>query len=462
MKPRRKWTRCGAILVLLGILFRAHLLSASPIVTVVATLQDSGLDAFGSGFVSSPDGDVLTCYHVVVGASKIQVVYNNRLLAAEARAISPERDIARLHITSAPLPMEHLQVQFDLPPNLASQQLEVRGYVAGLFDATIQARAIQNSFVLTDQLRDTHRKNLFAVQGVKIIPLTITVFKGMSGAPLIDNGLVIGIISGSLTEGGSLGWAIAMVNARAEYLTTVEAPRAGFVWPKLKLMADGWGNLRRQSPIGESLLQKIGVFLESIDTADHLREETCAQLSPIESNASETLRIFDRHQQLLGLKLADLTSTQEGQDFKKQLDMSGDELGTAIRNWGATRNLYLSSLVELSQSIPPLVVEVRKFTNDLPMTSKNAKLSSDVHQQLGKNQDEMQKLAANLPDQSDHGPKAEILVSDLRDYFIEAHKLLISNQDEYCHLTPEFLASFRDDGRIVKELLGADAVSVTN
>jgi len=60
--------------------------------------QEFRSDAGGSGFVISPDGLVITNYHVVEGASSVKVHLNNRDYPATVKGTDPATDIALLKI----------------------------------------------------------------------------------------------------------------------------------------------------------------------------------------------------------------------------------------------------------------------------------------------------------------------------------------------------------------------------
>lgn len=179
--------------------------ASNAIVTVVITTPNRGLQAFGTGFVASNTGDVITCYHVIEGATAIRVIYKNKPYDAQAIAIAPDRDIARLHMQGVPLPTEYLETRYDLPTNIVGSRLTVEGFAAGLYNSTVDAHATQNSFVLTREMSGIENERLFASENVKVIPITLVIYRGMSGAPLISpDGKVLGIVSGSLSQGGQL------------------------------------------------------------------------------------------------------------------------------------------------------------------------------------------------------------------------------------------------------------------
>jgi len=139
----------------------------NPVVTVVIQ-ERSGVQDFGGGFVSSPKGEVLTCYHVVEGAVRIRVFYAGKFYDAKATGIAPDRDIARLEMIRPPVPTQFLKTSTLLPANVSTEQLHIVGYALGLFDQRVPAQVTQDSFAVSQQLKDQHGDSLFATTAVRL------------------------------------------------------------------------------------------------------------------------------------------------------------------------------------------------------------------------------------------------------------------------------------------------------
>ncbi|MDP9120520.1 MAG: Do family serine endopeptidase [Acidobacteriota bacterium] len=71
--------------------------------------EDYRSDAGGSGFVISPDGLVVTNYHVVEGATEVKVRLDDRDYTAKVKGIDPNTDIALLKI-EAGHPLRYLEL----------------------------------------------------------------------------------------------------------------------------------------------------------------------------------------------------------------------------------------------------------------------------------------------------------------------------------------------------------------
>ena len=112
------------------------------VVTIYAAVGNHGY--IGSGAFISPAGDILTCYHVVEGAHSIIVVTSGAaggLSNVSVDQISPDRDLAVLHLTGQTHPLPFLSVATQKPQHLLDRPLRVYGYLMGLQRQVIQASA---------------------------------------------------------------------------------------------------------------------------------------------------------------------------------------------------------------------------------------------------------------------------------------------------------------------------------
>ncbi|MCA9070791.1 MAG: trypsin-like peptidase domain-containing protein, partial [Planctomycetaceae bacterium] len=137
--------------------------------------------ATGSGFVVHPDGYLMTCAHVIEGATKIEVDLGNKTYAARVIAINSQRDIALIRISARNLPVlplgnsdqielaQHVRVVgYPLSDVLGTSVKITQGSVAGFID----------------------RKN------GRMIQVDASMNPGNSGGPLVnDRGEAIGVAS---------------------------------------------------------------------------------------------------------------------------------------------------------------------------------------------------------------------------------------------------------------------------
>lgn len=170
---------------------------ATPL-TITAAPPTSGLEApraatvivyvagaFGSGVIISPDGYILTNYHVVEGAERVRVkLADNRQLLAQVLRRDARRDVALLKLEGSGYPAAALH----LPPDVQIGD-EVFAIGAPL--------AEQNALTVTRGIVSAFRKN----GGYPLIQSDVSVQHGNSGGPLVDrNGKVIALCESGATS----------------------------------------------------------------------------------------------------------------------------------------------------------------------------------------------------------------------------------------------------------------------
>ncbi|MGD0019802.1 MAG: trypsin-like peptidase domain-containing protein [Candidatus Limnocylindrales bacterium] len=160
--------------------------AASPAPSPTGTLTaDSGL---GSGVVVDTAGDILTCLHVVVGASSIQVTFADGTESpATIQATEPANDMAVLRATQPPATLVPAVLGNPRSVRVGSEAF-VLGNPFGL-DGSISAGVISG----------TNRSFQLPNNGptlTGLIQIDAAVNPGNSGGPLVNrDGQVIGIVS---------------------------------------------------------------------------------------------------------------------------------------------------------------------------------------------------------------------------------------------------------------------------
>lgn len=161
---------------------------------------------FGTGFFIDPDGTFVTAYHVIYDANGLKVYGHNSELFSDVQLIiaDPTNDIAILTVNHAHTPFF----------KLTDQTLQVGktfmaiGHPRGFRDQAFEAHATQTGFADSLQLSDSSGNPVFS-KSIAIIPLDLTIYGGMSGGPIVNSdGGVVGMLTGSYSEGGSLAWGI--------------------------------------------------------------------------------------------------------------------------------------------------------------------------------------------------------------------------------------------------------------
>jgi S1-C subfamily serine protease len=238
MTPR---TIALSVLCLLSSISPITLFAKMPedaIVRIVATLN-TGVPSVGTGTVISADGRIVTCYHVVRDAKSIDISFAKRQddLQAHVISISPEFDLAMLQLDGAPLVRAFLPAK-DLAPSVFVDRTTSFGYPANFSYSLdrIAVDAINSDYTSSGQLRtDNGKGKLFTDPDRELITFTSVINNGASGSPLLFNGNVVGVISGSWSIRGSGAWAIPMM-----YLSKLRPPapdeRGPGRWPAVNLL----------------------------------------------------------------------------------------------------------------------------------------------------------------------------------------------------------------------------------
>ncbi len=166
--------------------------------------------ATGSGFVVDGDGNILTNAHVVEGASKIDVVFDDdKTLEATLIGRDPSNDVALLRVKAAGHKLSPL-------PLADSTKLKVGDPVVAIGNPFGLDRTVTTGIVSALQ-REIQAPNGFTIQNV--IQTDAAINPGNSGGPLLDaRGRVIGINSQIATAGGGgnigIGFAVPINKAK--------------------------------------------------------------------------------------------------------------------------------------------------------------------------------------------------------------------------------------------------------
>ena len=171
-------------------------------------------EATGSGFVVDTQGRILTNYHVVAGASSVDVSFaGNRSARATVVGTDPSNDLAVLKVDPNGLNLSPLDLGHSGSVRVGDPALAI-GNPFGL-DRTL------TSGIVSALQREIRAPDGFTIDHV--IQTDAAINPGNSGGPLLDAaGRVIGInsqiaTSGSGSEGNvGIGFAIPIDTARAE------------------------------------------------------------------------------------------------------------------------------------------------------------------------------------------------------------------------------------------------------
>lgn len=236
------------------------------IVRIVATLN-TGVPSVGTGTVISPDGHILTCYHVIRDAKIIDISFAKRQddLQAHVISIAPGFDLALLQLEKSPIALAFLPPK-DLDPSVFVDRATSFGYPAN-FSYSLQriaVDAINSEYTSSGELRtDDGKEKLFTDPDRDLITFISVVNNGASGSPLLFNGSVVGVISGSWSIRGSGAWAIPMI-----YLSKLRPPTAAELipghWPAMNLLKNNAEYGRSSVNLSAPVIIALGRFSDSL------------------------------------------------------------------------------------------------------------------------------------------------------------------------------------------------------
>ena len=169
-------------------------------------------EATGSGFVVDKDGTILTNAHVVDGADRVTVRFeeDGEEIEAEVKGVDTSTDLAALQID--PSEVDNLQVL----PLGDSSKVEVGDAVVAIGNPFGLSRTVTTGIVSALQ-REITAPDGFQISNV--IQTDASINPGNSGGPLLDSdGRVIGINSQIATGGGQgsvgIGFAVPVNTAK--------------------------------------------------------------------------------------------------------------------------------------------------------------------------------------------------------------------------------------------------------
>ncbi len=290
--------------------------------------KGSGDSEVGSGFYTSKDGQILTAYHVIRGATKIKVrdAQENWYHNLSIDYIAPDYDLAVLQINDSVGKKPFLDISFRIPP--PSEQLNIIGYPRDLPRQHIYARSTSNQLLDSFALRTSSGKRIFK-ENIQVIPLDVLIYGGMSGAPVIGkHSKVLGVLSGSLAEGGAIAWAIPSKHSNVKnYIKLGKRPEEVSTWPDLPTRKDVFRSLTRPyriNAVGERRLE------EYLDAVSHF---SSSSNRIIDSAIKVQTQIYILRP-LLQMVLSDPALANDRQAVLDLLDFPIQEFVKALGNFG--------------------------------------------------------------------------------------------------------------------------------
>lgn len=245
---------------------RAVAPSARAAVASIVVTTRGGKIWRGSGFFVSADGRMLTCYHVIQDATLISVELQSgeKYSDIEVTAIAPESDLALLSVRGV-RNVAFLSVSRAEPVTFWREPLEIYAHPSVVPNQRLDAKLTRDSYAISDEFRMKSGARVFRRRGVKVLPLQMFAYNGISGGPLLLRDAAVAVVLGSYDEGGSIGWAMPI--AASDKMTFVrQRPRDIQNWPPLDLMGDASiSTLRKEVNIGTLLADALNEYGAAVD-----------------------------------------------------------------------------------------------------------------------------------------------------------------------------------------------------
>jgi len=270
------------------------------------------------------------------------------------------------------------------------------------------------------------------------------------------NGIVLGLVSGSLNPGGSIAWAIGIENADVKHLQVISAPQGDFRWPPLSLMKGGWENLRRQSGIGAGLADKIqGLLSEAEDTQPQV-SELCGRFAPVIDLYSQLGSTIDTTK-LGSVKLTNLEAVEGGQALLNRLVPVLNKVNPLAQEVQQKTTPINAAITEMNQRLSSIANSFSELTRDLPSTPTNTAMKQSVVLQVSKLTQQSQVNSNEIASLiNDHPIYTPTTVSELQSWSQDKVNVWRGAQQVYCRIFPAQIALMRESGLVYRQLLGAD------
>lgn len=209
------------------------------VVQLMCTNRGERLASYGTGTFVRIDNlnYILTCYHVIVGYDNIDVQYaeNTDVHKAKLLYFDLNKDIALLgfdtHQTVYTLPLDN-----GLSNDIYRNPAIVVGFPNGMDCNRFNVNFTHvDGYTSKTNIKNNNGNHIFdnSVPDFDVITCTTDARGGISGAPIIANGRITGIISGSLENGYSFAWAVPIKYCHISSLTAASG-RSQKNLPQLK------------------------------------------------------------------------------------------------------------------------------------------------------------------------------------------------------------------------------------
>lgn len=178
----------------------------------------------GSGAIYDPAGLVLTNYHLLGGATRVDVVWNGQTLVAEVLGRAACEDVAVLRLPAGTYPTI----------TLAENPVTVGGQAVALGYAQANTPLAESNVVINDLDAPFQTRWVSLNEGLEIGG---QLSSGFSGGPLVDqNGAMFGLNSVGLPPAGKSQLAIPLWNMRPLVVRLADGQNIGWVGANVTLL----------------------------------------------------------------------------------------------------------------------------------------------------------------------------------------------------------------------------------
>ena len=178
---------------------------------------------------------------------------------------------------------------------------------------------------------------------------------------------VIGTISGAMSQGGSLAWAIPVSNLNSPGMHAIGKPPSEVQWSPLTLMAAPWKNMRAEVSSADAAMGAVQRFVDAIDQT---RVEFGTYQHAISAYNANTARIIAalgeipadrqdrrsseiaRDPELRELNARIAALFQEGGELEHRFDLSGKRMADAAARDESDLKALAAEFAGALQAVP--------------------------------------------------------------------------------------------------------------
>jgi hypothetical protein len=171
---------------------------------------------------------------------------------------------------------------------------------------------------------------------------------------------VIGVISGSLNEGGAIAWAIPIQYFNSASMQIERKPPSAVNWPPLRLMNSHWSSLRRQLSAAGPFSRNVSDMFVSVADAARVSggslTASSGQFNRTVAKLRDLVDLVPRSEDKLTLKHSAgysrvrdqiYSSMEQAQDDNEELSEANDQYGTDV-------DKFLNALIAIDRQLSKL------------------------------------------------------------------------------------------------------------